>query len=179
MKSFDESKAEEATSAQMESPRLRSCRLGCFVGGKRLGKLLARLVDKKDVIAAIKDLFTIGAAVIALVSIWVASKQLSTTAASIKSNTVYQISREGREVSKTITPNMAADKIGPVVNFMHSVWNQHRFGSYDAELWTPFREEVCAFLKSQSNFDEYWQRNRTFFAPGFVSFLDERRKQCA
>jgi hypothetical protein len=144
-----------------------------------LGKRLAWLVTNKDAIAAIKDLVTIGAALIALCSIWIASNQLSTTAASIKSNTAYQIGREGREISKTITPNMTADRIGPVVNFMHSVWNQHRFGSYDSELWGPFGEEVCAFLKSQNSFDEYWLRNRRFFAAGFVRFLDERRRECA
>ncbi len=143
-----------------------------------LGRCRAWLESRKEVIAAVKDLFTIGAAVIALTSIIVASKQLRTTGASIRSNTVYQISHEGREISKTITANMSPDKIGPVVNFMHSVWNQHRFGTYDDELWRPFREEVCEFLRSQSNFDDYWQRNQKFFAQGFVSFMAERRKRC-
>ena len=137
------------------------------------------LESRKDVIAATKDLFTITAALVALISIVVASIQLRTTAASIKSNTVYQISHEGRELSKTITPNMTPDRIGPIVNFMHSVWNQHRFGTYDDELWEPFTEEVCAFLSSQSNFADYWNQNRKFFSPGFVAFVDERRKQCA
>ena len=144
-----------------------------------MSRCRAWLESHKDVIAAIKDLFTIGATLIALISIVVAAKQLSTTAASIKSNTVYQISHEGREIAKTITPNMTSDKIGPVVNFMHSVWNQHRFGTYDEDLWVPFREEVCEFLRSQSTFDDYWKQNRKLFSRGFVDFLDERRKQCA
>jgi hypothetical protein len=143
-----------------------------------VGRFRAWLESRKDVIAVVKDIFTIGAVGIALTSIIVASKQLSTTAASIRSSTVYQISHEGREISRTITPNMSPDKIGPVVNFMHSVWNQHRFGTYDDELWTPFREEVCEFIKFQSNFDDYWQRNQKFFARGFVTFMTERRQRC-
>src|ERR1700752_1448673 len=144
-----------------------------------MGRCRAWLESHKDVIAALKDLFTIAAVVIALVSIFVASKQLEITAANIKSNTVYQISHEGREIAKTITPNMTPDRIGPVVNFMYSVWNQHRFGTYDDELWQPFREEVCGFLRSQSSFDDYWQENRKLFSLGFVAFVDERRKACA
>lgn len=139
----------------------------------------AWLERHKDVIAAVKDLVTIGAAVIALVSIGVAVFQLKITAAHIKSNTLYQISHEGREIAKTITPNMPADRIGPVLNFIHTVWNQHRFGTYDDELWRPFQEEVCEFLKSQNNFAEYWLRNQKLFSNGFVMFIEERRKQCA
>ncbi|MGH2359430.1 MAG: hypothetical protein ACRDGM_02665 [bacterium] len=138
----------------------------------------AWLEGHKDVIAAVKDLVTICAAVIALISIIVAVSQLRITAANIKSNTVYQISHEGREIAKTITGNMPADRIGPVVNFIHSVWNQHRFGTLDDELWGPFQQEVCEFLRSQSNFSEYWNRNRQLFSKDFGIFVEERRKEC-
>jgi hypothetical protein len=128
--------------------------------------------------AVTKDLITICAAGIALVSIFIAICQLRTTAANIKSNTIYQISHEGREIAKTITPNMQENQIGPVVNFMQSVWDQHQLGTYDEQLWEPFTEEVCQFLKNESNFDSYWHRSRKQFAVGFGHFIEERRKQC-
>lgn len=144
-----------------------------------MNRCRAWLESNKDVITATKDIVTIGAAVIALASLLIAAYQLRTTASSIKSNTVYQISHEGREIAKTITPNMPVEKIGPVVNFMHSVWNQHRYGTYDDELWVSFGEEVCEFLRSQSNFGDYWGRSQKLFSRGFVEFIEERRKRCA
>jgi hypothetical protein len=137
------------------------------------------LTENKDVITAVKDLETIVALVIGLTSIVVAAFQLKITAANIKSNTVYQISHEGRDIAKSLAPNMSADRIGPVLSFIYTVWNQHRFGTYDDDLWEPFREEVCQFLKSQSNFGDYWLSNQKLFSKDFVTFIEERRKQCA
>jgi hypothetical protein len=138
----------------------------------------AWLVAQKDVIASVKDLVTMFAAVIALASIGVAVFQLRITAANIRSSTLYQISHEGREIAKTITQNAPAEQIGPVISFIHTVWNQRRFGTYDDELWMAFEEEVCRYLKSQSNFSDYWLRNQKLFVKGFSSFIEERRKQC-
>lgn len=137
------------------------------------------LAENKDAITTVKDLVTIVALVVGLISIVVAVFQLRITAANIKSNTVYQISHEGREIAKSIAPNMPADRIGPVLNFIYTVWNHHRFGTYDDALWEPFREEVCQFLKSQSNFTDYWARNQRLFSKEFVTFIEERRQQCA
>lgn len=137
------------------------------------------LTENKDVITAIKDLVTIAALVIGLISIVVAVFQLKITAANIKSNTVFQISHEGRDIAKSLAPNMPADRIGPVLSFIYTVWNQHRFGTYDDDLWEPFREEVCQFLKLQSNFADYWLKNQKLFSKEFVTFIEERRKQCA
>lgn len=137
------------------------------------------LINSKDVITVVKDLVTIVALICGLISILVAAFQLKITAGNIKSQTVYQISHEGREVAKSITPNMPTEHIGQVISFIYSVWNQHRFGTYDESLWASFREEVCQFLKVQSNFPQYWRANQKLFSKEFVTFLEERSQQCA
>lgn len=142
-------------------------------------RLRVWLEGRKDLVGAIKDLVTIVALILGLISIAVAIYQLRITAASIKSNTVYQITHEGRDLAKTLTPHMPAERIGPVVNFIYAVWSQHRLGTYDDELWAPFLEEVCQFLKSQSNFADYWTNNHRLFSKKFALFMEERRKQCA
>ena len=136
------------------------------------------LTVNKVVISSITNLVTIVALSLGLGSIFVAVFQLRITAANVKSNTLYQISHEGRELAKSIALNMPADRIGPVMSFIHTIWNQHRLGTYDEELWEPFREETCQFLKSQRHFADYWGTRQKLFATGFVSFIEERRKAC-
>jgi hypothetical protein len=141
--------------------------------------ILAWLKENKDVIASVTNIVTSVALILGFISIWAGLVQLGVTSANIKSNTVYQISHEGREIAKGIVPNMPIEKVGPVVSYMYSVWKQHQLGTYDDELWAPFSEEVCEFLKTQKNsFDSYWGSSKRFFAPAFIGFMDARRVQC-
>jgi hypothetical protein len=141
--------------------------------------IAAWLVKNKEEIASVTNIVTSVALILGLISIGAGLVQLGVTSANIKSNTVYQISHEGREIAKGIAPNMPIEQVGPVVSYMYSVWKQHQLGTYDDELWRPFSEEVCEFLKTQKNgFDSYWGSKKKFFAPAFVAFMDARRVQC-
>jgi hypothetical protein len=137
-------------------------------------------------IAAIKDLVTIVAAPAALISvffaIWqldLASSQLITTANSIKSNTIYQISHEGREISREIAKGPPDEsKVGLVLNFTHSLWQQHRLGTIDDSIWLPITEELCSFLH-RYDISRYWTpATQKWYAQGYVDFINERGKQC-
>lgn len=130
-------------------------------------------------IAAVKDLVTILIAPIALVSLFVAIWQLRATSNSIKSNTVYQITHEGREIARELAKaRPPSSNTGLIFNFIHSVWHQHRLGSIDEEIWRPFTEEVCQLLKER-DVTGYWnETNKKLFTPDFVEFIDGKRKQC-
>lgn len=140
----------------------------------------SRLVRNAPRIAAIKDLVTIIVTPFALVSLLIAIGQLAATNNSIKSNTVYQITHEGREISREIAKSRPLqNNTGMFFNFIHSVWHQHRLGTIDDDIWKPFTEEVCQLLKER-DVTGYWnEANKKLFSTDFVVFIDVKRKQCA
>jgi hypothetical protein len=152
------------------------------------------LTDNGSWIAAVKDIVTVLAAVIASGALVIAvrqfdvassqleitSSQLKTTAASIKSNTIYQLAHEGREISRE-WPKLRDDsaKAGLILSFMHGAWHQRRLGTVDEEIWVPLTEELCAFMRG---FDvkRYWTpASQKTYSAGFVDFVNERIKACA
>lgn len=138
------------------------------------------LVHNAPRIAAIKDIVTIFVTPFALLSIVIAISQLAATNNSIKSNTVYQITHEGREISREIAKSRPLqNNTGMFFNFIHSVWHQHRLGTIDEDIWKPFTEEVCQLLKER-DVSGYWnETNKRLFSTDFVNFIEEQRKQCA
>ena len=110
----------------------------------------------------------------------IAGKQLALTSNSIRSSTTFQISHEGREIARELS-RLAADdsnRPGIVLNFMYSLWHQHRLGIIEDDIWIPYTQELCAFMR-RYELTRYWTaENQKLFAPEFVTFVNERGKEC-
>ena len=138
------------------------------------------LLTNAPLFVVLKDIVTIVAAFIAGVALIVAATQLRTTANSFKSNAIFQISREGRDLARTLNAESLKDPkvIGSVFNYLNLVWHQHRLGIIDEDIWRPMTAEMCFFIKTQ-NVESYWTAdNKQMYSEGFVNFIDNWSKTC-
>jgi hypothetical protein len=146
----------------------------------RTQRVGAWFLDNSAAFVVAKDIATIIAATIAAISLFFAANQLHNTANSIKSNAVFQLTREGMNLAKSIDEESLRDPRtgGNIFSFMNLVWNQHQLGVIDDELWRPMSAEICIFLKTQ-NIEIYWNNdNKRMYSTEFVKFIDDWSKNC-
>jgi hypothetical protein len=146
----------------------------------RMQRVGAWFLHNAPAFVVAKDIATITAATFAAISLLFAANQFYNTANSIKSNAVFQLTREGMNLAKSIDEESLRDPrtVGNIFSFMNLVWNQHQLGVIDDELWRPMSAEICTFLKTQ-NIEIYWNNdNKRMYSTEFVKFIDDWSKNC-
>ncbi|MBU4501187.1 MAG: hypothetical protein KKA79_01230 [Nanoarchaeota archaeon] len=141
------------------------------------------LKDKENTIKRFGDFISIIASCAAIILLVITIFQISNAADNLKANTIYNIAKDGRELSAQISEMIKSNnvKYGYVFNYVHSVWHQKRLGTLDYRMWTPIENETCLFLAQNPNAISYWNDDtRKLFDPKFVEYIKKvgERPEC-
>ena len=135
-----------------------------------MGRLWRWLKDNQPPISAVSSVFTVIGVCIAIFGFIVASKQFEQAARSLRSSTVYNLQKDGRDLLTNIRKEdlevyryiiqgqktkdeealygRAIPYLALLIQYYSAVFNQHQIGSIPDPMWDSISAEMCAFFKS-------------------------------
>jgi hypothetical protein len=115
------------------------------------------------------------ASLLGILGIFLTCQQIKETKIQIRANTSYQIHKDGREIFKSIPPDIidiitnrypnkeyaedsikiAESKINEILMYYASLFKQNEFGNIDKSSWEKISNEICNFMNFKM-VKEYW-----------------------
>ena len=119
---------------------------------------------------------TLGVGVVGL--LWVAISGLERTAKQIEGATLYQIARDGRDLSRKYTKNEVGAE--DVLSYFHSAFLLHNRDVIDDPGWRPIARALCFFLLRDKHALQKITEFRSLYDPNFLALVDkiEGEKKC-
>ena len=117
-----------------------------------------------------------GTLVVTFLQLKYVRKQFEYAALALRASSAFQISQEGRHISRYLQKDMT-NNVGYAFSFMHSAWYQHKIGALDRSLWVPIEAEIRDFL-TLPEAKQFMNGDRmSMYSTEFVEYLRTTQEQ--
>lgn len=127
------------------------------------------------------------ASITAVVALGFTVWSIQQNTATVQAQAIYMIQKDAREIAKEFEVNpevfrrltaknldeeqLTNNTVGRLFNYYSSVYHQHRLGTLDDRLWSPFLREIGGFV-TFGRARDFWMKKGKHYDSGFQTLIN-------